>query len=100
MAKKRVHEIAKANGISSKEVLAKLKAAGIEAKVAASSVDEAAAQRALAGSNGGGAATQAAQASRSARVTGLPMRSRSAAISRLCTAWWRIIAGPISSTPI
>ncbi|HEY2056305.1 MAG TPA: translation initiation factor IF-2 [Solirubrobacterales bacterium] len=60
MAKKRVHEIAKANGISSKEVLAKLKAAGIEAKVAASSVDEEAAQRAIAASNGGGgAATQA-----------------------------------------
>jgi translation initiation factor IF-2 len=60
VAKKRVHEIAKANGISSKEVLAKLKAAGIEAKVAASSVDEEAAQRAIAASNGGGgAATQA-----------------------------------------
>ncbi|MGH2939877.1 MAG: translation initiation factor IF-2 N-terminal domain-containing protein, partial [Solirubrobacterales bacterium] len=59
MPKKRVHEIAKANGISSKEVLVKLKAAGIEAKVAASSVDEDAAKRALAASNGGGTATQA-----------------------------------------
>ena len=38
--KKRVHEIAKQEGLSSKEVLAALKAAGIEAKVAASSVEE------------------------------------------------------------
>ncbi len=49
MAKKRVHEIAKARGISSKEVLAALKAAGIEAKAAASSVDEAEALKALDG---------------------------------------------------
>ena len=44
MAKKRVHEIAKANGISSKEVLKALNAAGINVKVAASSVDEDAAK--------------------------------------------------------
>ena len=37
MARKRVHEIAKEQGLTSKEVLAKLKAAGIEAKAAASS---------------------------------------------------------------
>jgi translation initiation factor IF-2 len=60
VAKKRVHEIAKANGISSKEVLKALNAAGIEAKVAASSVDEDAAKQALAAANGGGGtATQA-----------------------------------------
>ena len=41
MAKKRVHEIAKAQGLESKEVLAALKSAGIEAKAAASSVEEA-----------------------------------------------------------
>src|SRR6266852_1114898 len=41
MAKKRVHEIAKQQGLTSKEVLAKLNAAGIEAKAAASSVEEA-----------------------------------------------------------
>jgi translation initiation factor IF-2 len=40
MAKKRVHEIAKEQGLTSKEVLAKLNAAGIEAKAAASSVEE------------------------------------------------------------
>ena len=41
MSKRRVHEIAKEQGISSKELLEKLKAAGIEAKAAASSVEEA-----------------------------------------------------------
>ena len=51
MAKKRIHEIAKAHGISSKEVIARLNAAGIKAKVAVSSVDEADAQRALGASN-------------------------------------------------
>jgi translation initiation factor IF-2 len=60
VAKKRVHEIAKANGISSKEVLKALNAAGINAKVAASSVDEDAAKQALAAAkNGGGTATAA-----------------------------------------
>jgi translation initiation factor IF-2 len=48
MAKKRVHEIAKAQGLTSKEVLAALQAAGIEAKAAASSVEEDVALRALA----------------------------------------------------
>ncbi len=56
MAKKRVHEIAKANDLSSKEVLAALKAAGVEAKVAASSVDEADAKRAIAALRNGGEA--------------------------------------------
>ena len=46
--KKRVHEIAKQEGLTSKEVLAALNAAGIEAKVAASSVEEAEALKALA----------------------------------------------------
>src|SRR3954465_12541339 len=40
MAKKRVHEIAKERGISSKEVIATLQRAGFDVKAAASSVDE------------------------------------------------------------
>ena len=36
MSKKRVHEIAKEQGISSKELLEKLHAAGVEAKTASS----------------------------------------------------------------
>ncbi len=58
MAKKRVHEIAKAQGLSSKELLAALKAAGVEAKAAASSVEEADAIKAISAAKGnGGAAT-------------------------------------------
>jgi len=58
--KKRVHEIAKQQGLSSKEVLAALNAAGIEAKVAASSVEESDALKALktAGADGAQAASK------------------------------------------
>jgi translation initiation factor IF-2 len=61
VAKKRVHEIAKAQGVSSKELLAALKAAGVEAKAAASSVEEADAVKAIAAAkgNGGAGATKA-----------------------------------------
>ncbi|HEX2015979.1 MAG TPA: translation initiation factor IF-2 [Solirubrobacteraceae bacterium] len=51
MAKRRVHEIAKDQGLSSKELLDRLRAAGLEVKAAASSVEEADALAAL-GSNG------------------------------------------------
>ncbi|MBA3328085.1 MAG: translation initiation factor IF-2 N-terminal domain-containing protein, partial [Solirubrobacterales bacterium] len=40
MAKVRVHELAKAHDMSSKDVLAKLHAAGVQVKAAASAVDE------------------------------------------------------------
>ncbi|HEY4812815.1 MAG TPA: translation initiation factor IF-2 [Solirubrobacteraceae bacterium] len=60
MSKKRVHELAKDHGLSSKEMLEKLHAAGIDAKAAASSVDEAAALKALGVGGAGGAATSAA----------------------------------------
>ena len=67
MAKKRVHEIAKAQGVSSKELLAALKAAGVEAKAAASSVEEADALKAISAAKGNGGAeakkAPAAQAS-------------------------------------
>ncbi len=56
--KKRVHEIAKEQGITSKDLLEKLHAAGIDAKAAASSIDEAAALKVL-GSNGASAPTAA-----------------------------------------
>jgi translation initiation factor IF-2 len=60
VAKKRVHEIAKAEGLSSKDLLAALKSAGIEAKAAASSVEEADALKALAAAKGDGGAKKAA----------------------------------------
>ena len=53
MAKKRVHEIAKAQGLTSKELLAALEAAGIEAKAAQSSVEESDALAALKNSGDG-----------------------------------------------
>src|SRR5688500_6399860 len=53
MAKKRVHEIAKERGMSSKDVIATLQKAGLDVKAAASSVDESDVARAF---NGGGAA--------------------------------------------
>jgi translation initiation factor IF-2 len=61
MAKKRVHELAKEHGMSSKDVLAKLTAAGIEVKAPASAVDEAQARAALTG-NGAAAAAAAVAA--------------------------------------
>ncbi len=60
MAKKRVHEIAKAQGVSSKDLLAALKAAGVEAKAAASSVEEADALKAIGAAKGNGAKAPAA----------------------------------------
>src|SRR4051795_4395201 len=51
MAKKRVHEIAKEKGISSKEVIGVLQAAGLDVNASASSVDEDDIRRAF--SNGG-----------------------------------------------
>src|SRR5215213_8970693 len=54
MARKRVHEIAKERGITSKEALEVLRNAGLEVKVAASSVEEEDAARAF--GNGASAA--------------------------------------------
>ena len=54
MAKKRVHQIAKAQGLTSNEVLAALKKAGVEVKAAASSVDEDVALEALSAPAGDG----------------------------------------------
>ncbi|MEX0620384.1 MAG: translation initiation factor IF-2 [Solirubrobacterales bacterium] len=65
MSKRRVHEIAKSAGVTSKELLAALNAAGIEAKAAASSVEEDAALKALA-SNGGSPKSKPAAAKSSA----------------------------------
>jgi translation initiation factor IF-2 len=56
VAKKRIHEIAKAQGVSSKELLEALKAAGVEAKAAASSVEEADALKAISAAKGNGGA--------------------------------------------
>src|SRR5215470_7381472 len=63
MAKKRVHEIAKERGISSKEVIATLQKAGLDVKAAASSVDADDAAKAFnGGADVGAAARERAEA--------------------------------------
>jgi translation initiation factor IF-2 len=47
MSKQRVHEIAKAHGLASKELMQRLQAAGVEVKTASSSIDEDVALRVL-----------------------------------------------------
>src|SRR5882724_1246210 len=64
MAKKRVHEIAKAQGLTSKDLLAALKAAGVEAKAAQSNVEESDALAALKNSGDGASATSSATATK------------------------------------
>jgi translation initiation factor IF-2 len=86
VSKKRVHEIAKEHGLSSKELLEKLNAAGIEAKAAASSVEEAVALKALAGaaapsSSSNGAPATPPPAARAAEAPGASAPSGGAAPS-------------------
>jgi translation initiation factor IF-2 len=76
MSKKRVHEIAKEHGLSSKELLEKLHAAGVEAKAAASSVEEAAALKAL----GAGAAAPASSNGAPAAPASEPARAPAATL--------------------
>ncbi len=72
MSKKRVHEIAKEQGITSKELLERLAAAGVAAKAAASSVEEADALRAIGAGNGAGAAAPALAAAKPASAQAEP----------------------------
>jgi translation initiation factor IF-2 len=83
MAKKRVHEIAKEQGIPSKELMERLRAAGVAVKTAASSVDESFALRAL-GIESAARATAVAAAPADA-PTAAP-RARAAAESPAATA--------------
>ena len=72
MTKKRVHEIAKEQGLSSKELLEKLRAAGVEAKAAASSVDETVALKALGASVAAGNGAPVAPQSKGSTATIAP----------------------------
>ena len=72
MTKKRVHEIAKEQGLSSKELLGRLKAAGVEVKAAASSVDEAVALQALRSNGTVGNGTPAAAQLKGSTATVAP----------------------------
>jgi translation initiation factor IF-2 len=79
MSKKRVHEIAKEQGLSSKELLEKLHAAGVEAKAAASSVEEAVALKALGGANSSASPNGSAAAATAAPAAAKPAPSPTAA---------------------
>ena len=79
MAKKRVHEIAKAQGLTSKDVLAALKAAGVEAKAAQSSVEESDALAALKGSGDGATSGGAATKTKPAAKQAAPAKKDAAA---------------------
>ena len=79
MAKKRVHEIAKAQGVSSKELLDALKAAGVEAKAAASSVEEADAVKAISAAKGNGGAGAKQAPAKAAAKAAAPAASPKAA---------------------
>ncbi len=84
MSKKRVHEIAKEHGLSSKELLEKLHAAGIDAKAAASSVEESDAVRVI---TGNGAGPNGASATASPAAPSVPaLESSSASASAPATA--------------
>jgi translation initiation factor IF-2 len=73
MSKKRVYEIAKEQGLSSKELLERLSAAGVDAKAAASSIEEADALKAL----GIGGASKPASAN-GAPANGAPAPAKAA----------------------
>src|SRR3954452_3963174 len=72
MPKKRVHEIAKERGMSSKALLAKLQEAGLDVKAAASAVDEQAVLRVLNDGGGNGAAQAAPPPQEAERPTAEP----------------------------
>jgi len=92
LSKKRVHELAKEHGLSSKELLEKLHAAGIDAKAAASSVEEALALKALAGD--GAAAGAPANGAGSASAPSAPPAPQPPAASKPSSA-----APPAASQP-
>jgi translation initiation factor IF-2 len=93
MSKKRVHELAKEHGLSSKELLEKLKAAGIEVKAAASSVDEDAARKAL----GGVAATTTASANGAPAAAAAPPAAPTVAAPAAAPA--PAVATPVPPAP-
>jgi translation initiation factor IF-2 len=76
MSKKRVYEIAKEQGLSSKELLERLTAAGVEAKAAASSVEEGLALKAISSDGTATATAPPAQAASTASpASGAPAAS-------------------------
>jgi translation initiation factor IF-2 len=99
MAKKRVHEIAKEQGIPSKELMERLRAAGVAVKTAASSVDESFALRALGIANAGGATAVAAPPAPPADAPAPAPRAKADTESPAATATAASAAPKAQSTP-
>jgi translation initiation factor IF-2 len=81
MAKKRIYEIAKEKGVSSKELLEALRAAGVDVKAAASTVDEGEALKVLSagGASGDGKAPSADAPARQAKPKAAAAESKPSA---------------------
>src|SRR5882762_1734026 len=88
MSKKRVYEIAKEQGLSSKELLDRLTAAGVDVKAAASTVEEALALKALGadGAGTGGNSKQAAASGAPAPAPAAPAGNATASAAPPTTA--------------
>ncbi len=95
MSKKRVHEIAKEQGLSSKELLEKLHAAGVEAKTASSSVEEATVLKAL----GNGGASAAAKSPEPAAATATVSPPKPTATPQTNSTPQASAASPASAAP-
>jgi translation initiation factor IF-2 len=98
VAKKRVHEIAKAHDLSSKEVLAALKAAGVDAKAAASNVDEDAAAKAISAARGNGAKAGTATSKSPARAAA-PKQAAAAPVAKKPAAAAAAPSAPKATAP-
>ena len=94
MSKKRIHEIAKEQGLTSKALIERLRAAGVEVKTASSSVDESAALRALDGNGAASSAPAATSPAPSASSASAPAPSTSASPPAAPSA-----SAPAPSTP-
>jgi translation initiation factor IF-2 len=72
MAKKRIHEIAKENGMSPKDLLGRLQAAGVDVKATASAIDEQSALRVINGGSFNGGSGSASDEGRARRAAQAP----------------------------
>jgi translation initiation factor IF-2 len=97
MAKRRVHEIAKERGISSKEVLAALQAAGLNVKAAASSVDEGDIEMVFNGGKGKAAAV--AEEAKAAEAKATPKKESAPGAADSAPAASQQPARPSGGTP-
>jgi translation initiation factor IF-2 len=95
MSKKRVHELAKEHGLSSKDLLEKLHAAGVEAKAAASSVEEALALKAL-GQAGAAGSTSPNGAPAAAPIAAAPASAAPAVVAPATETTPPQAAAPVS----